>query len=447
MRRILAVFILLITIAAELLYADSKFYKTYMSACFNVNLASTSYPKLNYSTYNINTLTNYYPTNLWSEGAYNNNTLVCIVGVSESEHKVRVKLDFDGERPWCYVSQSNNSNYRPFGIDLVGRIRTNYSGFLTQTLNLYHLGYQGSTYNTAEQTALLPRTNGDSTGSDYVNSGIVIDRKFASAWFDVVLVLDPFINTDTGLMIDPNNGKDITDNSNQLYGQLNAIDDYVTSFNITMEEVDDDGTVVGQTVQYHFDLSGYYDGSTTSIPTEKSYSFVVAPYASAQNVDIEGLKTSGAYFDVADYSFNTTSETCHEAQDTDEYYMFLSSSDDWTATGDYFRLKYISANGTVASTLNDANSVRFKIRAKSSRNSAEKVFDGKASRSNSSTWMSIPHVSNNTYNNAANGTVGLNHVYTDEGQYAIFFDADSITDNLLYGKYRSNIYCHIVTND
>lgn len=422
MKKLIVLLFLLFDILSSLFSA--QYFMEQMDGCFNVNLASTKYVRHNDKA-------------TWQSGdaqegnknygGYYNNQIICVVGVEGSSEETEVTFTFTGQ-DWYYILNGTDTRYkRPFGIDLV--VRANHKTIT----DIIHLGRQANSSSNGVITASmkLPKTDGSEYNGD----------KIYSAWLDVILVMDPFVNKETGLI---NNGSDITDTNNNYYGYVVSSDNiYTSSFNVQI------GGHNGQS--YMMNLNGYYKGGSNISTSNDSFSSImtVNPNANATSFDIKNLKPSNDSASnetvIADYNFTTNSvrsnSSSYNAKAT--AYFFASSSSLGAVKGDEFTLKYVSpiSNATINNT-NRFNSVTYEIGIKGSTGDV-RWFSGKDNYQSIQSDVSKGLKAQTVVEKGSNSGFNIVRVY-DEGQILLRIKGN--VDDLSAGRYRSDVYFHVVTD-
>jgi|GEM_PF-5703871 len=371
-----------------------------------------------------------------SSGKYNDDSMIGLIGVSGTSEEKTVTFDFSSAaKAWKYVSSSNSSLCRPFGIDLVlrGGTQSDSTGYIIgnthKTISVLHLGYYDTSITEPQQlvaSIVLPKTDGSANSSTFGGEAYV------GAWVDVVLVL-PGTVEDAGYI--DLNGNDYPDSNELEYCKLGAANDYSTQFTCTL----------GGESSHVFVMSGYYNMEPPV--TSGSVALVVNPLSGASNLDIKSLVDNPT--EIAEYSFSATSGYVPSGNSTwsnTDYYFFISSD---TVGGNKFELKL---SGTEGIGLNKYIGVNYVVGLLSSYDSSASPslwFDG----TDSLTYTTAHHISSNFPK--AQSRVDIAYSYDVSKSIYQFFDTGSIyiklpsgadVDDLMAGRYKSNIYFNVVTN-
>ncbi len=369
------------------------------------------------------------------EGLYNDDTMLAVVGVAESTEEKEVTFTFNSANPWKYTSASNNSFYRPFGISLsltgAWSISNHQVSNHDKNIQTVHLGYANTTQlNTLEYTMTLPNTDG--TENNLTNV------KYYGAWIDVVLVLPGTVNSDGFIDL---NGNGVAEENELAYCRLAAVDDYYTSFTVTIRGKETNRVDASHT----FILNGYYEKEPENSST--SVSLVLNRLPAASNIDIARLEDSP--LEIADYSFSVSSSYKTDKNDanwTERDYYFSLSSDN---TGsDLFALKLV---GTEGASLNQQNSINYVVGLKSDYDTASLPiywFDGRngIGASGNTIVQSFPHAQERVETIAPKDRNQRVFSFYDEGKIMIKLPENADISHLLAGRYRSSIYFNVISN-
>ncbi len=448
MKRNTILVLLLFFLGCQLFADRASFFMEQKAACFNVNLASKIYryheAPLRWAgstAYDNSFRTSYY-----------DNQIITVIGVENSSVPTKVTFNFTGI-DWYYVLNGTDTRYkRPFGVDLV--VRANMNGHTT--LQVRHLGRQSGSTSLVESVSVeLPVCDGTNNVNGYY---------ITSVWMDVVLVMEPFVNTSTGLIKSGN--VDITDTDNMYYGYLTPSDDiYTTSFSVTIESDTKDETLKNSNT-YSFMMNGYY--GTDVLPADsESNSFTsflqVMPNANALSLDIKKIYEAGSTDTViGTYSFGTSSIRKNKGyMPYESAYFFLSSSPDGATSSGTFKLKYISPiSGSVVQNTNKFNSIGYKVGIRNKNSTNKNMgdenniiwFDGTDNYSTVKTKIGNAKQegiakAQTVVEYGPNTDKDLLRVY-DDGDIFIKIDPTESEDinKLSAGRYRSNVYFHVVTD-
>ena len=428
MKKLFCILFLILVLILPI-FAEAQYFMEQFSACFNVDLSTTKY-------------IHHYDNAIWGSGSandgatdygmYHDNQIICVIGVEGSKDKTPVTFTFTGQ-DWYYILNGTDTRYkRPFGIDLVVRAAFEGKGSDHKTItSIQHLGRQVNAPSNGEITAsvTLPATD----GSEYYNG-----NKIISAWLDVILVLDPFVNKDTGLITQ--NGSDITNNDDRFYGYLISSDSvYTSSFTVN----------VGGGGNYTYNLQGYYINNPLGSSNTSGFtsSITVAPNANANSFEIKGLKPSNDsesnYTVIGNYYYTTNSK--RNGNKNAKAYFFVSSSPDGSKSLDPFLLKYVSPiSGQPVSSENKYNSVTYEVGLKSITADKEiRWFGGTDNYSTIRSTLTKALQAETSIEKGSNTSNDLVRVH-DDGEILLRIKGN--VEDLSAGRYRSNIYFHVVTD-
>lgn len=436
-RKSLLVIVILMSCMA--LFAEEKkpgIFMQHMTACFNVDLSADTYVRHSDSPQWENN-----PSKNTSK--YNDKQIAAVIGVQNSSAETTITLTFTGNN-WYYLLNGSDTRYkRPFGLDMITRVPEKSESKKHLTQGVTHMGRQASNNGDLSNSATmtLPKTDGSEKNSK--------GNPIYEAWLDVVLVLDPAVNPATGLVRKlENNKEDITDENDRFYGYLVSSNDvYTTSFRIDVRSGD-------LTESYFFMMNGYYVTEIKPFQQFGEYylNFSVHSNANAISFDAKELKGSIA---IGDYSLVTNSVRSDKNGYNPEAtaYVFPSSSPLGSVDGGKFTLRYVSpaSNTTIVET-NDYNSVEYKVGLKQQGAKEPKWFDG------TDTFDSITDKINKSKEDGSDpggvkaktiveysaNTQTNNVRVTDTGDIMLEITGD--TADLMAGRYRSDIYLHVVTD-
>ena len=420
-----AISILLLMLLCLPAFAEASYFLEQNADCFNVDLGSDKYIHHTDQASWISGGSGNTPTDY---NRYHDDQIICVVGVEGSESETTLNFEFTGQ-DWYYILNGTDTRYkRPFGVDLV--VRGNVGGTHTTISDVQHLGRQSSSQGGISASVTLPKTDGTATYDG---------KTITSAWLDVVLVMDPFVNPDTGLITQ--NGSDITDKKNENYGFIIGTQDiYTSSFIVKVKDTNQ---------SYLFNLNGYYQRRDPDV-SNNGYSSIISvfPNANATSFDIKTLKADNSSKSVetviGGYNFTTNSKVVSNKPTVDvaKAYFFVSSSPDGNVEGKEFTLKYVSPiSGVTVANLNQYNSVTYEV-GLSGKSGTEIWFDGKAKYGTLNLQKNaIKAVT--TVEKASNQNKYTIRVF-DEGNILLRISGD--VENLSAGRYRSDIYFHVVTD-
>ncbi len=423
MKNVLSLILMLIMCGA--VSAEPTYFMEQKSSCFNVDLGSTTYVHHddNATFMNVNPSVPQY---------YGDNQIISVIGVEGSSQETVLDFVFTGT-DWYYILNGTDTRYRrPFGIDLVVRVNVGTDGKIDhQTYSkVVHLGRQASGTGDIAASVTLPQTDGKKKFNG---------KKIKAAWLDVVLVMDPFVNTETGLISE--NGVDITDASNTKYGYVIGSDDiYTTSFKVDVRNTGE---------SFLFNMNGYYQRKSPGVSDDGFSSIVsVFPNANATSFDVKSLKADNSSLSsetvIGGYNFTTNSKTSNNKFDVNsaKVYFFASSSPNGSVSGDKFVLKYVSPiSGVTVSNLNKFNSVTYEIGLKGV-SKITKWFDGTDKFGTIDLYQDALQATT-LVERASNRDMWTIRVF-DDGEILLRIIGD--VDDLSAGRYRSDIYFHVVTD-
>ncbi len=369
-----------------------------------------------------------------TEGYYRDNTMLALIGVSGSSEEKTVTFDFNTPKAWKYVSASNDSLYRPFGVDLIlkGGKKDAGNGKVEDhelIQDVIHLGYSTSTdAGSLMATVTMPRTDG------VENS--INGMKYYGSWVDVILVLPGTVN-DAGYIDVYGDGE--ASERNLQYCRLAPANDYMTQFTVTVSGSESSSI-------HTFILNGYYvnEPETTSGGT---VSLLVNKADAASNLDIRNLYTP---VKIAEYGFSMASAITTGSTDSKwterDYYFYLSSD---TTGGSDFCLRLVGSEGE----LNAQNGVKYEASIHSEYDTETNPdnwcwFSGQDSINTSSATITgvFPHAQERVEVISTKNTGQRVFSFYDDGDLYVRLPADADVSHLLAGRYRSSIYFNVVCN-
>lgn len=429
MKKLFCIFFLILVLILPI-FADAQYFMEQFSACFNVDLSTTKYIHHDNNAVWASGSANDGATDY---GKYHDNQIICVIGVEGSSEKTPVTFTFTGQ-DWYYILNGTDTRYkRPFGIDLVVRAAFEGKGGDHKTItSVQHLGRQANAPSNGDITAsvTLPATD----GTEYYNG-----YKIISAWLDVILVLDPFVNKNTGLITQY--GRDITDSNDRFYGYMISSDSvYTSSFSVN----------VGGGGSYTYNLQGYYINNPLGSSSSSGFtsSITVSPNANANSFEIKGLKPSNDSKSksavIGNYYYTTNS--VRNGNKNAKAYFFVSSSPNGNQSIDNFLLKYVSPiSGQPISSENKYNSVTYEIGLKSLGSTDDDIvwFNGKDNYSIIRSDLSKALKAKTSIEKGSNTSKDLIRVH-DDGDILLRISGN--VEDLSAGRYRSNIYFHVVTD-
>ena len=439
MRRIIALLFLLTTLPF-ICFAEVETTFEQKSQCLYVNLAADYFMKHSTNcTWSSGTA-----TSSSSSDYYYDNQILCILGVLAEEYEGGTSSAVLPEEDivitaellsgyWSYVLDGTDIRYmRPFGIQMIGRGKD-----ATLFAQGGH-GNLGSDYNFY--------LGSDTKSSTTVTLPAETAVNYSAVWWDMVLVFDYNVDTDTDTVL----GADGTTTYN-----LVSSDSYYTAqirISITCGSVTDTYDVY---LNGYYKSSNTYSGDTSTISSTMNLTRLVT----ANAVDIETLFNANASTttDIATYNYatNTVSGT-----NTGCVYFFLSSaSSGLNSSAEEFLLRHVGSDGVTSYRDTNHNSVKYYAYLKSdtghsstedsSVSGTTVKFDGTGYFSSG---ISCDYIVVEAYN----------YVNQDGAAYTRWSDTGTITvgipssqtvngnkvtvSGLVAGQYTSNIYLHIVTN-
>lgn len=427
MKYILSLILLFVTCGT--VSAEARYFMEQKDACFFVDLGNQTFNKHNDKAEHDNAY-----KGISDPDYYSDNEIIAVIGVEGSEKETVLTFNLTGSY-WYYILNGTDTRYRrPFGIDLVVRASKNRNGGTDNHITIekvIHLGRQKGGQDSKSVTVTLPKTD----GSEYNG------EKIYAAWLDLVLVMDPFVNPETGLITMDNT--DITDKSSPYYGYVIGTDDfYSTSCTVSVKDT-------GQS--YVFNMMGYYNRNKPNVPNTNGFvsTISVFPNANATSFDIKTLKPDNESISsdivIGGYSFTTNSKKVGNKEVDENYakaYFFVSSSPNGSVKGEEFVLKYVSPiSGATVSNLNKFNSVKYQIGIKG-KSGNTKWFNGEDFfRSIDLDAAALKAVTSVEW--SSNHRQWIVRVF-DEGEILLKIAGD--VDDLSAGRYRSNVYFHVVTD-
>lgn len=356
----------------------------------------------------------WFPTAEWSSGAsssngaYGDNQIIAVVGIQGSPELTTVTFDSD----WYLTSISDPSLKRPFSVCLVPRVsQSNYPN--KNSTNYPRYGYGG---NFVAPSFTLPKTDGGVVMTDGTNivtqNGTYNYGNVSSAWIDVVLVLDPVLQSDgtlSGVSTDVCN--------------VGSGDDYLGAMTVTVTSGD-------QSESSTFYMNGYFGG------TKPTYSAQLVVTPNMVNTNAFNLKNNtGLRTHIADVDFITISSTSQ----ANDYYLFVSSSPDYNVAGQKFEFK--KTNSSSAS--NSYNSCKYVIVPTADTGSVPTglVFDGTTAYTGDTDTLKYLKALSTSY---ATGN-GRGQIWNADFHGSLDIELTGTTDNLLAGVYSTDIYVHVIT--
>ena len=459
MKKALTLILTLLLLSTLVLFAaDLTSYIRLYDASFSVDLASNKFlSHVDNSTYNSNTN----PANLRKTGFYYQSQELGVVGLSDTNkydtEMGDIVFTISVDNGWFY--KLAGSDYRrPYGIDVFarGKLASNNNEV---DLGCLRLGYQSDVSENPETTSIV------------INAADVL--KYKGIWWDLVLVMDPEVDT--------------VDDSTRFRGNdyfITASDrSYTTAVTVTINTVTGYQTAeetVTKSISFPIHLEGFYKPSEFE-KTSITASFTITRVAKILRLDgANGLlskvkanpESSSDFTTIADYALNTSAVTSSKTE-ARKIRMFLSSSNDAKVSNGPFILRHekdATAPILLFKAAMTSESTEGKGHAPGSDNKTV-VFDGtdtftpKTDNANytlpanhleidatttlqksGSTWYAS-WVDTGTIGIALTGQILQNGVpvtatgWTNQGVYTLGGNTQALTK----GEYKSTIYIHVVT--
>lgn len=423
MRKAIAILCFTFSVLASAFAADAQPFIKMLSHCATVDLAATYFTQHNATAnYNGN-----YPQSAGatSPNYYYENQILAVIGIDHIKDKntaVEISAELvSGE--WAYILDDRYK--RPFGIDLFARG--------SYTVGGQDLDVPGYSLHFGNQANL-------GTGSNATSIPWSIVKDYDAIWWDVCLVMDPAVNTDTNT---------VQASDGQKYN-LTPTDSYYTAIlEVTIKCGD-----VSETFDVY--LQGYYkSGNINTDPNTTSIIMTVSKLSSANTLDIAQIIDSGSSQSVATYGFTSTVKYGGDTSGTVS--LFLSSASNGIASDPgEFKLRHIGTNGSVSYRDTIHNSVPF----------TATITSTKGSKANNGTTKSVTYDGTDYYGKAGTSdnymVVPAQLTYDQDNQTLVRWadngeitvsipstrsDGTAInTDGLVSGQYTSDIYVHVVTD-
>ena len=366
---------------------------------------------------------------------YNDNTLVALLGVTEtgSESTVTVSFPSDDSK-WVYTSASQPEAKREYEIYLIERRRYRYwyqyedlnpskdsiyrTTDLTESVVKLSLDSSGGS---STKVFTFPATNGsiwkEDVGSDWAGYGQ--DGALIGCWLDIVIALPAIADQAENVVTSP-------------------ADDYSSELDVEVT-----GAVGGN---YHLEFTGFY-GDDPGYRGGSVLFNVVPDTVNANSIVLDDID-NGDYIKIGDYSYTTThdqSKADNEANN--EYYIFASASESpITPNNSGFVLRL---QGTDINSTNKRITVPYTITLVTDSHDIESArsveFDGTDSLNGSTLTKGLISLGRHESQIGDDGTL---HTYYDNGtiqfKLADTVDQDYIND-LIAGVYESKVYFHVVS--
>lgn len=455
MKRVLAIAIMLLVISSTCLFARVWFAP--YSASFGADLSRTDiYTGL------AGKIPSDLPAHMPDTGpGYTRETMVALLGVTESSSDTIVTVTFDNSNGWKYQSISQPDATRNFEIYLVYRQR--YEKWVTKWHNpewddwdSYNYGEKTGTYDkTVEiihmsqdfETITFPKTdrtlcvdgNGfgetqfDRNGNPYVGDDALDLLKstevLIGCWVDIILCLPKQEN-------------------------ITPANDYYASLDVNVSG--------GASGTFHCEFTGYYDIVPDYVQNSGDVLFNVVPNANASSINLSTandlIAPDGPGLEIGRYSYSTTNPYDSQTYEN-TYYMFASSSPSAVSNNDgQFKLRL---QGTDESISNDSIEIPFSIGLVTDGHEIAsggyeegyyKWFNGTTDMSSSVESMK-KSLGGGKEQIVGSGTI---YIYYDNGSVLFRLNYDNLAstpdgqqinpiDKLIAGNYTSKIYFHVIS--
>ena len=442
MKRVLAIAIMLLVISSTCLFARVWFAP--YSASFGADLSRTdTYTGL--AGKSPSELPAYMPD---TGPGYTRETMVALLGVTESSSDTIVTVTFDNSNGWKYQSISQPDATRDFEIYLVYRQRyekwekelhTN----IWDWSDTYYYGVNTGTYdytvsiihmNSDSSQFIFPRTdrgiNNQGQTPETDDFGNPMDEDvLIGCWVDIILCLPEQEN-------------------------ITPANDYYASLDVNVSG--------GASGTFHCEFTGYYDIVPDYVQNSGDVLFNVVPNANASSINLSTandlIAPDGPGLEIGRYSYSTTNPYDSQTYEN-TYYMFASSSPSAVSNNDgQFKLRL---QGTDESISNDSIEIPFSIGLVTDghelsgggyKDGYYKWFDGTTDMSSSVGSMK-KSLGEGTEQIVGSGTI---YIYYDNGSVLFRLNYDNLAstpdgqqinpiDKLIAGNYTSKIYFHVIS--
>lgn len=452
MKRVLAIAIMLLVISSTCLFARVWFAP--YSASFGADLNRTDiYTGL------AGKRPSDLPAYMEDTGpGYTKETMVALLGVTESSSDTNIRVDFANSNGWKYQSISQPDATRDFEIYLVYRQRFETWTTRLHTVelgdwNTYYYGERtGSTYdrtveiihmNLDSEELNFPKTDrslckdGDGLGTTEFDrrgnpcGGYLWEEidVLVGCWVDIILCLPEQEN-------------------------ITPANDYYASLDVNVSG--------GASGTFHCEFTGYYDILPDYVQNSGDVLFNVVPNANASSINLSTandlIAPDGPGLEIGRYSYSTTNPYDSQTYEN-TYYMFASSSPSAVSNNDgQFKLRL---QGTDESISNDSIEIPFSIGLVTDGHelSGGGYEDGYYKWFNGTTDMSSPvesmkkSLGGGTEQIVGSGTI---YIYYDNGSVLFRLNYDNLAstpdgqqinpiDKLIAGNYTSKIYFHVIS--
>ena len=458
MKKALILILTLLLLSTLVLFAaDLTSYIRLYDASFSVDLASNKFlSHVENSTYS--SITN--SANLRKTGFYYQSQELGVVGLSDTNkydtEMGDIVFTISVDNGWFYKLPASDYR-RPYGIDVFARGR--FPNGTEVDLGCLRLGYQSDVSENPETTSIV------------ISAADVL--KYKGIWWDLVLVMDPEVDTVDDTTRFRGNDYFITASDRSYTTDVTVTINTVTGYQTAEEEIT-------KSISFPIHLEGFYKPSEFE-KTSITASFTITRVADILRLDgADGLlakvnanPSQGTDFTtIADYSLNTSAVTSSKT-DARKIRMFLSSSNDAKVSGGLFVLRHeydATAPILLFKAAMTSESTEGKGHAPGSDNKTV-VFDGtdtftpKTDNANyalpanhleidatttlqksGSTWYAS-WIDTGSIGIALTGQILQNGVpvtatgWTNQGVYTLGGNTQALTK----GEYKSTIYIHVVT--
>ena len=458
MKKALILILTLLLLSTLVLFAaDLTSYIRLYDASFCVDLASNKFlSHVENSTYS--SITN--SANLRKTGFYYQSQELGVVGLSDTNkydtEMGDIVFTISVDNSWFYKLPASDYR-RPYGIDVFARGRL--PNGTEVDLGCLRLGYQADVSENPETTSIV------------ISATDVL--KYKGIWWDLVLVMDPEVDTVDDTTRFRGNDYFITASDRSYTTDVTVTINTVTGYQTAEEEIT-------KSISFPIHLEGFYKPSEFE-KTSITASFTITRVAEILRLDgADGLLAKvnanpslGTDFTtIADYSLNTSAVTSSKT-DARKIRMFLSSSNDAKVSGGPFVLRHeydATAPILLFKAAMTSESTEGKGHAPGSDNKTV-VFDGtdtftpKTDNANyalpanhleidatttlqksGSTWYAS-WIDTGTIGIVLTGQILQNGVpvtatgWTNQGVYTLGGNTQALTK----GEYKSTIYIHVVT--
>ena len=367
---------------------------------------------------------------------YNDNTLVALLGITETASESTVTVSFPSDdSKWVYTSASQPDAKREYEIYLIERRRYRYWYEWVD-----HFDHdKGSIYRTADLTESVVKLSLDSSGGSSTEdftfpatNGSIwkedVGRNYAfiredgaliGCWLDIVIALPEIADQAENVVTSP-------------------ADDYSSELDVEVSGAEDGN--------YHLEFTGFYGDDPGYRGGSVLFNVVPDP-VNANSIVLDDID-NGDYIKIGDYSYTTThdqSKADNEANN--KYYIFASASESPTTpnnSGFVLRLQ-----GTDINSTNKRITVPYTITLVTDNHGIESArsveFDGKDYLNGSTLSKGLISLGRHESQIGDDGTL---HTYYDNGtiqfKLADTVDQDYIND-LIAGVYESKVYFHVVS--